>query len=35
VYVAGAVGATADFTEGDGENLVKPDEEFEDDLTES
>lgn len=29
------VGRSMDFTEGDGENLVKPGEEFEDDLTES
>ena len=32
----GAVGRSAmDFTEADGENLVRPEEEFEDDLTES
>jgi hypothetical protein len=35
VYLAGALGVISDFTEGDGENLVRPDEDFEDDLTES
>jgi hypothetical protein len=36
VLLAGAVvSQTMDFTEADGENLVRPEEEFEDDLTES
>jgi hypothetical protein len=30
-----ASGGAMDFTEADGENLVKPQEEFEGDLTES
>lgn len=34
-YDPGAAGVIADFSDGDGENLVRPDEEFEDDLTES
>ena len=34
-YLGASAGASMDFNEGDGENLVKLGDEFEDDLTES
>ncbi len=35
LFVGAAGSGAMDFTEADGENLVRPEEDFEDDLTES